>query len=543
MRLSDDDKKKLANQPPKAIARHSIAFFARHYLGLNVPDHQMRWYGYCTRDRHLQLSPRDHGKTTVFCHALPVWAICNIPNVRVLMVSKTSGQANKLLGTIRAELRNNPLIKHDYGNLLENKSEGGAIWCTRDEVGRKLKDPTVEAVGALGAITGGHFDIIIVDDMLDDENTKTEGRMESMDNWFYGTIGQLVEPTTQMFVIGTRKHYADLYQQLIDNALWHRSIDRAIIDWPESYEYVFEIDSDGNEVISDVQVTGESTVLWPEVWDIKKLLIDRQQAGSIMFDREKQNDPSGMKGQYLNIDWLQYYDWEDLPEDLIYYVGVDLAISEKEFADETVIVLIGYHSKRRKVYIIEFRHGRWDFPTAYNKICTAYEEWGIEYNRKAVEALVENNAYQAAMAQHIADSTWIPAVGVLTVKDKITKMLAIAPHFENGSVLLRKTEMLGIPEFRQQWAQFPFAEHDDMLDAVAIAITRLALGSISTVGLIDSDSPLESLRQDDDYDYVFCECGEEYGMISGKMPIKNGICDKCGKKIQVMPVNLQAVSA
>ena len=542
MRLSDDDKKKLANLPPKAIARHSIAFFARHYLGLNVPDHQMRWYGYCTRDRHLQLSPRDHGKTTVFCHALPVWAICNIPNVRVLMVSKTSGQANKLLGTIRAELRNNPLIKQDYGELLENKSEGGAIWCTRDEVGRKLKDPTVEAVGALGAITGGHFDIIIVDDMLDDENTKTEGRMESMDNWFYGTIGQLVEPTTQMFVIGTRKHYADLYQQLIDNALWHRSIDRAIIDWPESYEYIFETDSDGNEVISDVQVTGESTVLWPEVWDIKKLLIDRQQAGSIMFDREKQNDPSGMKGQYLNIDWLQYFNWDSLPDELTYYIGVDLAISEKEHADETCIALVGYQANKRKVHLIEIRHGKWDFPTAYDKICTAYEEWAGA-GMRAVEVLIENNVYQAAMAQHIADSTWIPAVGVLTVKDKITKMLAIAPHFENGSVLLRKTEMLGIPEFRQQWAQFPFAEHDDMLDAVAIAITRLALGSISTVGLIDSDSPLEVPRQDDDYDYVFCECGEEYGMISGKMPIKNGICDKCGKKIQVMPVNLQAVTA
>jgi hypothetical protein len=32
-------------------------------------------------------------------------------------------------------------------------------------------------------------------------------------------------------------------------------------------------------------------------------------------------------------------------------------------------------------------------------------------------------------------------------------------------------------------------------------------------------------------------------MISGKMPVKNGICDKCGKKIQVMPIGLQAVTA
>jgi len=458
------------------------------------------------------------------------------------MVSKTAGQANKLLGTIRTELRHNPKIISDYGELITSKGVGGSIWCVRDDAGRILKDPTVEAVGALGAITGGHFDIIIVDDMLDDENTKTESRMETMNNWFYGTIGQLVEPHTKMFVIGTRKHYADLYQQLIDNALWQRSIDRAIIEWPESYEYVYSIDSDENEYISDVEVTGDSKVLWPEVWDIKKLLIDRQQAGSIMFDREKQNDPSGMKGQYLNIDWLQYYEWADLPDDLTYYIGVDLAISEKEHADETCIALVGYQANRRKLYMIEIRHGKWDFPTAYNKICTAYEEWAGA-GMRAVEVLIENNVYQAAMAQHIADSTWIPAVGVLTTKDKITKMTALAPHFENGSVLLRKTEMLGMPEFRNQWAQFPFAEHDDMLDSVAIAVTRLALGTVSTVGLIDSDSPLDIVKHVEDYDYVFCECGEEYGAVSHRIPALNGICDVCGKRIQTFPKELMGVSA
>jgi len=542
MPLSPQELKTLESIPPKTIARHSKAFFAKHYLDLNIPSHQGRWYKYCDRDRHLQLSPRDHGKTTVFCHALPVWAICNIQNVRVLMVSKTSGQANKLLGTIRTELKHNELIIHDYGELITNKGDGGAIWCKRNSAGRKLKDPTVEAVGALGAITGGHFDIIIIDDMLDDENTKTESRMETMNNWFYGTIGQLVEPTTQMFVIGTRKHYADLYQQLIDNALWHRSIDRAIIEWPESYEYIYTTDSDGNEVISDVEVVGDSKVLWPEVWDIKKLLIDRQQAGSIMFDREKQNDPSGMKGQYLNVDWLQYYDWADLPDELTYYIGVDLAISEKEHADETCIALVGYQANRRKLYIIEIRHGKWDFPTAYDKICTSYEEWAAA-GMRATEVLIENNVYQAAMAQHIADSTWIPAVGVLTVKDKITKLTALAPHFENGSVLLRKTEMLGMPGFRQQWAQFPFAEHDDMLDSVAIAVTRLALGSVSTIGLINSDSPLDSIKPVEDYDYVFCECGEEYGIISNRMPAKNGYCDVCHKKIQTFPTELIGVSA
>lgn len=528
----------LSSYTPREIAQHSKAYFSNHYLGLEVPEHQKKWYDYCGRDRHLMLSPRAHGKTTVFCHSFVVWAICNIPNVRILMVSKTNGQANKLLGTIRAELRNNPLIQEDYGNLILNKG-GGAIWCVRDEAGRKLKDPTVEAVGALGAITGGHFDIIICDDIIDDENTKTDSRMDTMDNWLFGTIGQLCEPHTQWIVTGTRKHYADIYQKLIDNPLWQKKIDKAIIQYPEEYEYVYDMNEDGQEYICDVNIKGDYEVLWEEVWDIKKLLIDRQQTGSILFDREKQNDPSGMKGQFLDIDWLHYYEWSDVPPfgELTFYVGADLAISEKEQADETVFVLCGYHRKTRRIYVIDFKWGRWDFPKQVKKLTEAYTEWA-QMGMRASKVLIENNVYQAALAQQIAVTTWIPAVGIMTVKDKVTKMLSIAPHFENKSVLIRKGELNGMPEFRQQWTQFPFAAHDDRTDALAIVVIELALGGTSTLGVADPDMDNDSVRSDEAYEYVFCQCGEEYGTINMKFPEKNGICDVCETSMPKIPTHL-----
>ena len=524
---------------PRQISEHSISFFAKHYLQFDVPAHQRKWYDYCTRHRHLMLSPRDHGKTTVFCHAFVVWAICFIPNVRVLLVSKTARQSSKLLKTIRDELSRNERIRKDFGTLMTNKDKG-PIWCVRDEDGVKLKDPTVEAVGAEGSITGGHFDIIICDDIIDDENSKTSSRMDDLSNWFYGTIGQLCEPHTQWMVTGTRKHYSDIYQQLIENPLWEKQVDRAIIQYPESYEYQFSTNEDGGEFISGVDVVGESKVLWPEKWGIETLLMDRQATGSILFDREKQNDPSGMKGEFLNVDWLHYYKWQDLPpvNELIFYIGGDLAISEKEKADDTVFVLAAYHDKQRKIYVVEFKYGKWDFPTQQKKLREAYEEWAA-LGMRASKVILENNVYQAALAQQVAITTWIPAIGRRTDTNKVIKMTSISSHFENKSVLLRKGDLHGMPEFRKEWNQFPYAAHDDKLDALAIVVLEIALGGMGVLGVADPDASLSTRREDEAYEYVFCgDCGEEYGTINGVFPERDGTCDVCGTRIPKIPKHL-----
>jgi predicted phage terminase large subunit-like protein len=267
---------------------------------------------------------------------------------------------------------------------------------------------------------------------------------------------------------------------------------------------------------------------------MKTLLLDRLQTGSILFDREKQNDPSGMKGQFLNVDWLHYYDWKEIPDfgSLVFYAGVDLAISEKETADQTVICLVGYERLRRRVFLIDFKVGRWDFPTQLKEIQKAYTEWG-QMGMRPIKVVIEDNAYQKAMAQQIASTTWIPAIGRRTDKDKISKMLSVSPHFENMSVLIRKSELNGMPEFRKEWTQFPFAKHDDMLDAAAIIILELALGGTSTLGVIDPEE-MDAIAED--CDYIFCgKCGEEYGTVNGRMPKINGQCDLCGTEMKKIP--------
>lgn len=34
---------------PRQIAEHSKSFFAKYYMGLDVPEHQRKWYDYCAQ--------------------------------------------------------------------------------------------------------------------------------------------------------------------------------------------------------------------------------------------------------------------------------------------------------------------------------------------------------------------------------------------------------------------------------------------------------------------------------------------------------------
>lgn len=461
----------LLNNPNfhKHIALENCTYFSKYYLNYVTPRHQQNWYKILEKStRELLLAPRDHGKSATVTCAYPIWRISRNRNIRILIISKTGHQSWKFVNQIAQILEKNEKLKKDFGDFKGKETwSGNQLFVSGRTM--KEKDPTIEGVGVLGAITGGHFDIIIADDILDDENTKTFQRMQSVADWFKGTILQLAEPSTQIIVVGTRKHYSDIYNDLLNNKLWHHTVDKAIIKWPDKYEYV----EDENGVITDVKVEGEYEVLWPEKWTIKALLLDRYQTGEMLFNREKQNDPSGMRGQMLKREWLNYYTKKDGVFDLPHlptnfkriYIGVDLAISENPSADYFVACVVG-ECENGKWWVIEFVRGHFDFPA---QVLILQQLTAIYRPRGLVKMFIERNAYQYAMTQYLAKNTAVPAVPVQTTKDKVTRITGITPFFQNKKIFINEMD----EEFIKEWIQFPKSEHDDMLDSLDFALTEL----------------------------------------------------------------------
>jgi len=301
--------------------------------------------------------PRDHGKTEIFVNALPLRRICEDPNVRILVVQKTATEARKAVSVIKNELEQNHLLQRNYrqhwlatvnepnivnkAGMIDDKTgawQAQRIYCKRT---RTSKDPTFEGVGVGGAITGGHFDLIICDDILDDENTKTPDRCQTIINWFAGTILQLREPHTKIIVVGTLKTMLEnLYSVIEENPIWNMVVHSALLshDLDEiKYTPVTEI-IDGHEQIVDVEVqTPDVKTLWPAVWPIDELLLDMIGTPRRIWKREKLNDLTALAVRIFKSHYFRYYDPQDPPHFYDYIQSWDTAFKDTSGAAYSVM--------------------------------------------------------------------------------------------------------------------------------------------------------------------------------------------------------------
>lgn len=342
----------------------SPEFFLTYYLGFRLPEHQKKWIQLWSTQFLLHLAPRDHGKSWIHSYGKPLYRIYSdavnnnleFVNERFLQISKTDTQSSKYADQVRETIDGNTWLTEDFGDIRDPKKWLKSYFsCKRLKAGKLEKDHTYEFVGALGGITGGHFDDVNVDDPLDDENTKTGERMDSLENWFWGTVWNLREPSTRYCVVGTRKNRRDLFNTILQSALWKKTIEKAIIKFPmipdptdsekliQGWLYLTDTgrhvkglsEIKGEETIVDVELlTDDYEVLWPSTpalddngkaisdpttgkekafgWGIRELLMDRAGQGSVSFDREKQNEISSGEGGIFQKDWLCYFDNEML---------------------------------------------------------------------------------------------------------------------------------------------------------------------------------------------------------------------------------------
>ena len=277
--------------------------------------------------------PRDHGKTEIFVNCLPLRRICENPNVRILVVQKTATEARKAVSVIKTELEQNELLRRNYrqhwlqtvkepdivnkAGMIDDKTgawQARRIYCKRTRVS---KDPTFEGVGVGGAITGGHFDLIVCDDILDDENTKKPDRCQDIISWFFGTIMQLREPHTKIIVVGTLKTLLEnLYSVIEANPIWNMVVHSALLSHDlDDIDYTPVIGQvDGQAQIVDVQVnTPDVQTLWPAVWPVETLLLDMLGSPRRIWRREKLNDLTALTEQIFKRHFFRYYSPGDAP--------------------------------------------------------------------------------------------------------------------------------------------------------------------------------------------------------------------------------------
>ena len=424
----------------------------------------------------LHLAPRGHGKSTVGDVDFCITKILRLPDIRIMIGSKTQTQAEAFLKEIRTHFEMNEDLIRIFGDLKSNLWNNAEF--TVNTRKRIVKEATVTALGSSGAVVSKHFDIIIGDDLVGFENARTETQRRKLKEWFYSSLVPTLEPNGEIHILGTRYHPLDLYEDMINTNNYHLVKQSAINKFDEDNPLHRKYRTT-NYVRSNIK-NGEEFSLWEDKFNLEQLQEIKGESGLIIFGMQYQNDTELAKGNIFKPEHFRYYidyrvDYESskvyvkvadeeniVTKEVKVYIGVDLAISKKTSADYFVLFVIGLDDEGN-IYCLDYIKDRLSFDKQVNTILM----YGETKYPMALRIGVESVAYQEAMLQELRRQSSLPIQSLKTSTDKVTRATRRSSLFEQGKVYLRDD----MKEFEEMLLLFPEVAHDDLFDGFEFAVT------------------------------------------------------------------------
>ncbi len=155
--------------------------------------------------------------------ALGLYLLGQDQTQRGAIVSATQLQAQKPVGMVRDYIESSVELRGVYPTLRPSVRPQDHWTQTRLTVDRPagIRDPSLVAVGVDGALPGSRLSYILVDDVLDVENTATPAAREKVRRWFATTVlSRRDVGASRIVVTNTPWNPGDLTYQLSDDAKW-----------------------------------------------------------------------------------------------------------------------------------------------------------------------------------------------------------------------------------------------------------------------------------------------------------------------------------
>ena len=333
---------------------------------LEQPTHLLRWAALLKTEPRLVLrAPRGHGKTTLLL-AYALWhcwrhnrtatgwvTTGEVRGFDAVLVSATHPQALELMARFRDLLLANDRL---FGDLLspDARRSGGRTRWSATEV-RLPNGAQLRVRAYRTSVRGLHPDLLLLDDVLNDENSLTSLQRDKTLSFFMGTLMPM--HARRIVVIGTALHQDDLLARL----------SRTVRNGPDVQHTALGFRA------ASFRALNESTgaTLWPERFSASELLAFRDE-DPLSFSREYQNEPRDDAASMFPFEVTQPaidagaecvlgpvpYD----PEVFV-VMGVDLARSAGARADFTVVMVV-----------------EWNLGTGIRRVLDIRREKGLEYD-------------------------------------------------------------------------------------------------------------------------------------------------------------------
>lgn len=387
------------------------------------------------------------------------------------MVSDTEAQASMFLGQITQELQENKDIIELFGIKT---NEEGIVKFEKDsqtDIIVSFTDGTKFRIMAKGSEqklrgmlwNGARPDLIVCDDLENDEVVMNKERREKFKRWVYGALLPCRSQHGVVRIVGTILHMDSFLEGLMP-----RENDKLTVHEPLK-TYTTRRTSQWKVVKYKAHSPDFQHILWPERRTAEEFRLIRQdyidRGLADVYSQEYLNYPIDDSNTYFKKGDFSGMSERDREKKLNYYIAGDFAISQKETADYTVLVVGGMdeegilHIKnviRERMDGLEIVQTLLALHRAYNPIAFGIEDTQIT---KAVgpflnRAMMESNTY----------------INLLPLKphgnDKLTRARSIQARMRAGAVKFDKGADW-YQTLEDEMMRFPRDKHDDQVDSMA----------------------------------------------------------------------------
>jgi predicted phage terminase large subunit-like protein len=423
----------------------------------------------------INMPPR-HTKSEFASYLLPAWFLGRYPDKKIIQTAHTAELAVGFGRKVR-NLVNSKDFKRIFPNVsLQADSKAAGRWNTN-------KGGEYFAIGVGGAVTGKGADLLIIDDPhSEQEGSSSDANVFNRTyEWYTSGPRQRLQPNGSIVMVMTRWHQKDLTGQVVDASVKRGGADQ----W---------------EVIELPAILPSGSPLWSEFWKLEELEALKAELPASKWMAQYQQDPTAEEGALVKREWWQEWEYQEPPQCEFIIQSWDTAFLKSERADFSACTTWGVFYKECEedgqyapnIILLDAHKERLEFPELKKVAMEKYNAY--KPDAFIVEAKAAGMPLIFELRQMgIPVQEYTPSRG----NDKISRVNAVSDLFASGIVWAPQTRWA--EEVIEEFAAFPNAEHDDLVDSSTQALLRFRQGGFVPLYSDEEEEELEHNRVADYY--------------------------------------------
>ena len=253
--------------------------------------------------RREMLMPRVHYKTTIWTIAHSIKLVCRNPNITILMIADTGTNASRFMQEIQQHFQLNEVFRWVFSEIIP-KNFNKTRWSNTEMVVNRTiisREPTIDAIGALGGSESRHYDWVKADDLVTEKCIRSVVEMDKVCLWAGGLESLLnVQREDHIDFVGSRKKKADLYEQ--QEKMYSLGMEKEEIG-PFAYAV-------GEMAVFTRGAIEDGKVIFPEQLTLR-FLIRLRKYDPERYHSQYANSPKGTGLNTFDIESVRYWSWTD----------------------------------------------------------------------------------------------------------------------------------------------------------------------------------------------------------------------------------------